>query len=458
MKPDPRLTSEHAVVRHDPPVHGALSARRPAPQRSFLFLQGLAGPFFSMLGQALADAGHAVHRVNFNGGDKIYWRGANVSDYRGGLRGWPAFLRRLIERAGTTDIVLFGDCRPLHQAAIAVARTAGIQIHVFEEGYVRPDFVTLEAGGVNGHSALSRDPDHYLREARALPALPVDLPGVPSSFGRRVKEDLVYNFASLALAPLYPGYRTHRPWHILQEYAGWAFRLARRGAERRRSATTLRRLQAMGRPYFVFPLQLDCDYQIRVHSHFKGMQPAIEQVLGSFVRNAPAETLLVVKGHPLDNGLVDWEKRVLREAERLGATDRILFLESVDIDGLVRDARGLVTVNSTTGTLSLRYGVPTVVLGDAVYDMPRMTDQNGLDHFWQAPTPPDAEVFQAYRRVLIDRCLIQGGYFSDEGLAMLVAGAALRLQQAAPAALTAPVVRIAPQPRRAAAGTVPARG
>ncbi|WP_294389592.1 capsular biosynthesis protein [uncultured Sphingomonas sp.] len=425
------------------------------PQRSFLFLQGLAGPFFSKLGQALARDGHAVHRINLNGGDKIYWRGRAV-DYRGTLKGWPAFLTRTIEQAGVTDIVLFGDCRPLHQAAIAVARARGVQIHVFEEGYVRPDFVTLEDGGVNGHSALSRDPDHYLAAARALPPLPDVQPPVPSSFGRRVREDLIYNFASLALAPLFPGYRTHRPWHILHEYAGWAFRLMRRGPERLRSAETLSRLDATGRPYFVFPLQLDCDYQIRVHSHFKGMQPAIEQVLGSFVRNAPAEALLVVKGHPLDNGLVDWEKRVTQVAAKLGASDRILFLESVDIDSLVRRSRGLVTVNSTTGTLSLRYGVPTIVLGDAVYDMPRMTDQNGLDHFWDQPTPPEAEVFAAYRRVLIDTCLINGGYFSDQALDMLVAGAAARLEASpAPAA----VVRIATTPRRAAAATaIPARG
>jgi capsular polysaccharide export protein len=146
---------------------------------------------------------------------------------------------------------------------------------------------------------------------------------------------------------------------------------------------------------------------------------------------------------------------VTREAARLGASDRIIFLESVDIDSLVRGAQGLVTVNSTTGTLSLRYGVPTIVLGDAVYDMPRMTDQKGLDRFWADPTPPEAQVFQSYRRVLIDQCLIHGGYFSNEGLQMLVAGAAARLEASpAPAA----VVRIAAQPRLAPAGAIPARG
>jgi capsular polysaccharide export protein len=400
-------------------------------KKEFLFLQGLAGPFFSRLGEALAAAGNGVHRVNFNGGDKVYWKLPGAIDYRGTLDKWPRFLAKILARRNITDILLFGDCRPLHSVAIAVASKVGVKVHVFEEGYVRPDFVTLEAGGVNGHSQLSRSPEYYLEAARALPPVP-KFPPVPSSFNRRAKEDLIYNIASLALAPLFPGYRTHRPWHILTEYAGWAMRLLRRPAERRRSADTLERLRADGRPYFVFPLQLDCDYQIRVHSNFIGVQDAIETVLDSYARNAPADTLLVVKGHPLDNGLVDWEKRTLAAAAKRGMSDRVLFLESVDIDSLVCKSIGLVTVNSTTGTLSLRCGVPTIVLGDAVYDMPRITHQNGLDRFWVEPVAPELPVYEAFRRVLIDSCLIHGGYFSDEGLTMLVQGALKRLEMNEP--------------------------
>ena len=163
----------------------------------------------------------------------------------------------------------------------------------------------------------------------------------------------------------------------------------------------------------------------------------------------------MVKAHPLDNDLKDWGRRTAVVARRLGIADRVLFLESADIDLVVRPARGLVTVNSTSGTLSLRHGVPTVVLGDAIYDMARITHQDGLDTFWAAPTAPEMEVFDAFRRVLIDRCLIHGGYFSEEGLAMLVAGALRRLEAAeAPT----PVVRLASQGWVRPVGTRAARG
>jgi capsular polysaccharide export protein len=393
----------------------------------------LAGPFFAMLGQRLAGAGHGVRRINFNGGDKLYWRGPEATDYRGTLKGWPVFLDRYLDRAPATDIVLFGDCRPLHAAAIQVARARGMQIHVFEEGYIRPDYVTVEAEGVNGHSTLPRNPEEYLRAARALPPLP-EHPPIASFFNRRAREDLTYNLGSFLLTPLFPGYRTHRPWHILVEYIGWAARLLRKPSGMRRSSATIDELNGDERPFFVFPLQLDCDYQIRVHSGFKRIQPAIEHVLASFAAHAPADTLLVVKGHPLDNGLTDWEKKTRAVAAKLGITDRMLFIAWADIDPLVRAARGVVTVNSTTGTLALRYGVPTIVLGDAVYNIPRITHQAGLADFWKKPEAPEAEVFDAFRRVLVDRCLIHGGYFSDEGLEMLIEGAAARIEASMPGA------------------------
>ena len=65
---------------------------------------------------------------------------------------------------------------------------------------------------------------------------------------------------------------------------------------------------------------------------------------------------LIVKGHPLDNGLRDWRAVTLGIAEGLGLQDRVLFLEDGNIDLLVRAARGVVTVNSTTGTLSAARG------------------------------------------------------------------------------------------------------
>ena len=50
--------------------------------------------------------------------------------------------------------MLYGDTRPVHAAAVMAARARGLCVHVFEEGYLRPWWVTYERGGTNGHSRL----------------------------------------------------------------------------------------------------------------------------------------------------------------------------------------------------------------------------------------------------------------------------------------------------------------
>lgn len=401
-------------------------AGRAGDARVFLLLQGLMGPFFSRLGSALVSEGHAVHGVMFNGGDRFFWRHRNAINYAGRPGDWPGFLERLIIERNATDIVLFGDGRPIHRAAVAVCGRLQVRVHVFEEGYVRPDYVTLEHDGVNGHSTLPRDPQWYRDTAANLPPV-APLPPVPFSFNMRVRQGIAYNLAQLALSWRYPHYQSHRPWHPLHEGVGWLKRLRQRKGARVRSAALVREVWESGDPYFMFPLQLENDSQLQLHSPFRTLAPAIEHVIASFAANAPPGARLIVKQHPLDNGLRDWQALVAEFARGHGVGERVCYMEIGDIVPVVQKSRGLVTINSTTGTFALGVGVPTAVLGQAVYDIPGMTFQEPLDRFWTAPEPPDAELFAAFRRVLIERCLIPGGFFSEKGLTMLVTSAVSRL-------------------------------
>ena len=125
-----------------------------------------------------------MYRVNFNGGDRAFWRLPGAVDFCGRPEKWPEFLDRLVIEKPVTDFILFGDCRPLHRAAIRIAEARLLRVHVVEEGYLRPDWITFEEGGVNGHSALPRDPGWYRERARSMPIWR-DPPAVPGSFRRR---------------------------------------------------------------------------------------------------------------------------------------------------------------------------------------------------------------------------------------------------------------------------------
>ena len=397
------------------------------PRRNVLLLQGLMGPLFRRLGQGLIRAGHDVHKVNFNGGDRAFWRLPGGIDYRGTKADWPAALRGMITDHRITDVMLFGDCRDHHLAATAVCRELGVTVHVFEEGYVRPDWVTMEEGGVNGHSRLPRDPAWYRDTAAALPPVPPHSK-VPSSFRRRALEGLAYNAADVLSRWHYPHWNNHRPWHPLVEAMGWVRKLLRKAEREAAGAALIARLEQSGAPYFLFPLQLDSDAQIRMHSPFVGIADALKRVIGSFADHAPAGVRLVVKEHPLDNGVRDWEQETADIAQKFGVSARVDYLVGGDIETVGGAARGLVTINSTSGTLGLAMGVPVVVLGHAVYDMADITCQGGLDDFWANPVPPDAETFAAFRRVLIDRCLIPGGFFSEAALDKVVQHAIARFE------------------------------
>ncbi|MGI9377337.1 MAG: capsule biosynthesis protein [Tsuneonella suprasediminis] len=394
--------------------------------RSFLFLQGPPGPFYSQLATGLRASGHRCHRINLNGGDWLDWRG-HADNFTGQLAGWSAYLHDFATRHEVSDIILFGDCRPHHVAARAYAATQDIVVHVFEEGYIRPDWVTLERGGVNGNSSLPRDPEAYLSLASGLPPVPTYRP-VPSSFLRRAREACAYFLSAWLLTPVFRGYRSHRPYPVRNEFGGWLRRMVCRPLARARSMRTLK--QIAGRPFFLLPLQLDSDHQIRTHSPFSGMRDAIAGILASFAAHAPAECLLLVKEHPLDNGLHGWRRTVMELAGSLGIARRVRFIEHGDLYSIVAAATGVVTVNSTTGTLALASHIPVIVLGQAVYDLPGVTHQEGLDAFWSVPTPPQLEIYAAFRRVLVARSLLRGGFSSVEGRKLLVPAAVERLRAA----------------------------
>lgn len=123
--------------------------------RRFLFLQGPHGPFFSELAKMLTAAGAEVWRVGFNAGDAFFWHDpARFIPFQDSPENWEAALTKIVNEHGITDIALYGDTRPIHAQAVALARSKSLAIHVFEEGYMRPYWVTYERGGSNGHSRL----------------------------------------------------------------------------------------------------------------------------------------------------------------------------------------------------------------------------------------------------------------------------------------------------------------
>jgi len=387
--------------------------------RRFLLLQGVCSPFFMRLADRLQAEGHGVFKVNFNAGDRAYWGLRPAAAFRRELAALPEFIDALFTRHGITDQIVFGDWRPVHEPALRLARGRGIRNHVFEEGYFRPHWVTLEREGANAHSRLPRDAAWFRRAGAGLPD-PTPGAAFAAPFWKRAAHDVAYHLAGLGNPLFFPRYRTHAPVRADREYLAYLRRFARVRARREADRARVAALAQGKAPFFLLPLQLDADAQIRLHSGYRDMRGVIDHVLESFARAAPPQARLVVKNHPLDNGVRDYARVVAAAAARRGLAGRVDYLESGDLDSLLRHARGTVTVNSTVGVTALAARCPTLALGDPIYRIAGLAADQPLDAFWRAPEGPDPELFRCFRNAVIHLTQVRGGFYSREGIELAV--------------------------------------
>lgn len=382
--------------------------------RRILLLQGPPTRFFRALHKAFSEAGLPVVRVTLNAGDALR-AGSDAVAYRGRLADFAPFLTRLMRREAITDVVYFADRLPYHRVAERVARQLGATPYAVENGYLRPDWLTLEPGGMGAFSHFPVDRAHIEAIAADAPAID-DVVRYRHSFPIEAYYDVSYTLTQVFTGHRFPHYERDRAHHPLREYISWLPQLGRRQIAQWRGPGQVADVVASARPFFFFPMQLQEDYQIRHNSRYSALAELIDEVFSSFSRNAPPETKLVVKIHPLDNGLQNWRKTLKKAKHEYGLTGRIRLIAGGPLVDLLMHCEGVVLVNSTVGVTALRNGCPLKTLGAAIYDLPGLTDQRPLDDFWQSPTRPDMEFVDVFMRALAHATQLKGSFYAPAGV------------------------------------------
>ncbi len=390
--------------------------------RSFLFLQGPHGPFFRQLGRMLRAAGASVWRVGFNAGDAAFWwRDPGYIPFQGDLAAWPAALTTLLRERQITDIVLYGDVRPIHAEAVRQANAAGVQVHVFEEGYMRPYWVTYERGGSNGHSRLM---DLSVADMQARMAQSdIDMPTPPAHWGdmrQHIFYGALYHWFVMFRNGRYPQFRPHRALPVRREALLYTKRLLLMPflALERMAAT--RRIKAGGYPYHLALLQLEHDASFQAHSPFADMAAFVELVIEGFAKGAPKHHHLVFKAHPLENGQSPLRQMIREMAATHGVSARVHYVRGGKLAHLLGEARTAVTVNSTAAQQALWRGIPLKVFGTAVYAKPEFVSDQPLPAFFAKPRRPDAQAYRDYRQFLLETSQVPGGFYSTKGRRQLL--------------------------------------
>src|SRR5438105_8127421 len=139
---------------------------------------------------------------------------------------------------------------------------------------------------------------------------------------------------------------------------------------------------ALHRKFYLVPLQMPLDSQVRQHSDFRSVGRFIRHVVRSFAERAPANAALVIKHHPLDRGFHDYSRQIgrLRAQFRLGA--RLLYVHDQHLPTLLESMRGAVVINSTAGLSALSHNAPVKVCGVAIYDIDRKSTRLNSSHEW----------------------------------------------------------------------------
>ncbi len=386
----------------------------PVGSRHFLLIFGPFGPFTRTLAKSLRAAGARCSRVILNGGDLFDWGAAHARVYQGPLSGFGSWLTQTARRDQVTDIIIYGDAHPYCAEALRVAGAAGLDVHVLEQGYFRPFWITLERWGVNGNSGLPRDPAAYRQGASCLPA-PAD-EWLPPLTPPSVRNLALYHVALWLGAPAFPLFRLPYQYSLPRQAFGHTRRYLDQRLRRPHHRRQLELALGAPGPRFIGILQRPGDSQLNDHSPFASTAEFIDRVVMSFARHAPRRATLLFKSHPLDHGIEPHARNVAAASAAHGVAGRVFFTDIGNLHTMLPDAAGAITVNSTGGLSAVGLGRPTQVLGKAIYDLPGLTHQGGLDTFWAAPQAPDPTLYDAFRRRVIHETQIGGAYAIREGI------------------------------------------
>jgi len=217
-------------------------------------------------------------------------------------------------------------------------------------------------------------PQWFLDNAPTEP-LPENSQNTGGNLLIRAWHDIRFHIASFLFKWKFPHYRTHRPDSPLAEYWGFIRRIPmvhfyyNRVCDQKINALLNEKT-----PFYLLPLQLQADSQMRLHSTF--------------------------------NSLAD--------------VNRVLYLEAGNLNHLLKQCSGTIVVNSTVGTSALSVNCPVIALGSAIYAIEGLTFQGPLDDFWMNATPPNKALFEAFRRCYISATQINGSFYNQKGITMAV--------------------------------------
>ena len=370
-------------------------------KKNILLLQGPIGKFFNHFKRFCYKYGgvDGVYKINFQIGELLLYFDKNTYFYRGTIDAWGQYLKEIVEKHKIEQIFLLSTSRIYHQIAIDLAKELNIDVYVFEQGYIRPHYVTIEQNGVNAETNLPKCPEFYLNlntDNKVKPDKPIinekrkQLMSIPYNWALFIVHLSIYGYGIVATNYLInkhhiSPFKDRGKWIFLHTLGFSKLFLKSLFAKvnfktKKNNNYWIKKNKAN---YYFYPLQVASDTQLTQNAKMT-IEESLIQVIESFQAFSLPETYLIIKHHPLDRGHNNYKKLIFSLAKKYNIPHRIKYIYDCNLSKALQYSLGVIVINSTTGLSALLHKKPVICLSKtAVYDISSLTYQKDLHTFWQ---------------------------------------------------------------------------
>ena len=380
-----------------------------------LFLIGPIGTFFARLSNYLEENNVRTYKISF----PLYeygFRKSRLIRFHQDIYLFKNYLKKILIDKEIKHIFMYGNVLIPHRQALTLVeelKKEGIHVntHIFELGYLRPNFVTLEDKGVNYNSSFLKSREFYLKQD------PYKFFPIPKKYARfRIRKIwkpisfINHSFKNYKIVN-----REHKlqpnPIYIWYQIKGFFLKYYFRLNEYK-----LKKKCFFENKFFLVVLQVSTDSQITEGSDIKDNKKFIYKVIKDFAKAKPNNTNLVFKHHPRDRGYTNYLNQIEKFSKEFGFYKQVFYIHDYFLSKLFQNpnCQGTVLVNSTVGYQSLYHSVPLKSLGSAPFNIKGLSDQRNLVAFFRNPLPVDKLLFKKFYKYILENSQINGnfdGYF-----------------------------------------------
>lgn len=336
-----------------------------------LLLQGPIGNFFYEFSRYIDKHDASVYKINFTFAERFFYR-RESTNYNGKIDAWPIFFKDFVKNNKINKVFILNDSRPYHQPIINICYEDNIQLYVFEDGYFRPGYITLEPFGVNGNSPYRDNISQSILESN-VPKIELKL---KSKLTSRLIFSILSNF-NFIFSKNYIPYRPTNSLYWSKNYLNYFFVTVRNFFNDKKIVKNITKSK---KKVFFVPLQVFDDTQIKFHSKYNNSFEFIYEVLDAIKDYDKRDAILIFKQHPGDRGILNYQKKILQYVKKSKILNEIYFNYTTDADDLIKISDGVILINSTLGINAARMNKPLYFAGRSVYDF-LSNDDNSIKDF-----------------------------------------------------------------------------